>query len=230
MNSLKKIIGLLFICFFLSNSSINAQQEGFLGEVKMFAGNFVPRGWALCQGQLLPIAQNQALFAIIGTIYGGDGRTTFALPDLRGRIPRGTGNGPGLQTAIIGQKGGTEFKTLSLLEMPVHSHGATFNSDGGTPTNISISIPAVDDTGNTAEPGNTSSFAKIETSSGEELNVYSNANPDTNLKPFNATAIINASGTVTVGNNGGSQSFDNRQPYTTINYIICINGVFPSRD
>ncbi|MCH2032238.1 MAG: tail fiber protein [Tenacibaculum sp.] len=230
MKSIKKLIGLLFVCLFLSNTSVSAQQEGFLGEVKMFAGNFVPRGWALCQGQLMSISSNTALFSIIGTIYGGDGRTTFALPDLRGRVARGTGNGPGLQPAIIGQKGGTEFKVLSLLEMPIHNHGAVFTPSANGPTNISISIPAVDDTGNTAEPGNTASFAKIETSSGEELNVYSTANPDTTLRPFNATAQITASGTISVGQAGGSQAFDNRQPYTTINYIICIQGLFPSRN
>ncbi|MCH2032237.1 MAG: tail fiber protein [Tenacibaculum sp.] len=231
MNSIKKIIGLLFICLCLSNTAnVNAQQTGFLGEVKMFAGNFVPRGWALCQGQLMSISQNQALFSIIGTIYGGDGRTTFALPDLRGRVARGTGNGPGLQSAIIGQRGGTEFKVLSILEMPIHNHGAVFTPSASGPANITISIPAVDDTGNTAEPGNTASFAKIETSSGEELNVYSTANPDTTLRPFNATAQITASGTVTVGNAGGSQAFDNRQPFTTINYIICTEGVYPSRN
>ena len=85
--------------FALSFSSVNAQQTGFLGEVKMFAGHFAPRGWAYCQGQLLPIAQYNALFAILGTQYGGDGRTTFALPDYRGRVARGTGNGPGLDPA-----------------------------------------------------------------------------------------------------------------------------------
>ncbi len=229
MNSTKKIIGLLFLSFILSNNSLQAQQEGFLGEVKMFAGNFVPRGWALCQGQLMSIAQNQALFAVIGTIYGGDGRTTFALPDYRGRIPRGTGNGPGLQSAVIGQKGGVEFKTLSLLEMPIHNHNAVFTSAGATPTNINISIPAVADEGNEAEPSPNANLA-VGVADGNETNMYSTANPDTSLKPFTASALINASGTVTVGQTGGSQSFDNRQPFTTINYIICVSGVFPSRN
>ncbi|WP_299711863.1 tail fiber protein [uncultured Tenacibaculum sp.] len=228
MNSTKKIIGLLFLSFILSNNSLQAQQEGFLGEVKMFAGNFVPRGWALCQGQLMSISQNQALFAVIGTIYGGDGRTTFALPDYRGRIPRGTGNGPGLQPAVIGQKGGVEFKTLSLLEMPIHNHNAVFTSAGATPTNISISIPAVADAGSTGDPEN-ASLAIPELGS-SEVNLYSTEQTDINLKPFTASALINASGTVTVGQTGGSQSFDNRQPFTTINYIICVSGVFPSRN
>lgn len=224
MNSIKKLIGLLFVCFFLSNTSVNAQQEGFLGEVKMFAGNFVPRGWALCQGQLMAISSNTALFSIIGTIYGGDGRTTFALPDLRGRVARGTGSGPGLQPAIIGQRGGTEFKVLSLLEMPQHSHSAVFNGNGGV---ASIAIPTYADEADETEPSTQSSLA-IGNYQGNETSMYTTQAPDGTLKPFNAA--VTASGTVTVGTAGGSQSFDNRQPYTTINYIICIQGLFPSRN
>ena len=91
---------------FLALSVGTYAQEGFIGEVKLFAGNFAPRGWALCQGQLLAINQNQSLFSIIGTTYGGDGRTTFALPDLRGRAPLGTGSGPGLTPVSLGQKFG----------------------------------------------------------------------------------------------------------------------------
>lgn len=224
MNSIKKIIGLLFICLCLSNTAnVNAQQTGFIGEVKMFAGNFAPRGWAFCQGQLMSISQNQALFSIIGTIYGGDGRTTFALPDLRGRVARGTGNGPGLQTAVIGQKGGTEFKVLSLLEMPQHTHAAVFNGNGGA---ASIAIPTYADEADETEPSNQSSLA-IGNFQGNETSMYTTQAPDGTLKPFNAP--VTASGTVTVGNTGASQSFDNRQPFTTINYIICTEGVYPSR-
>jgi len=229
MDLIKKTTTLLLFIFMFSNMNINAQQTGFLGEVKMFAGNFTPRGWALCQGQLMSISQNQALFAVIGTLYGGDGRTTFALPDYRGRVPRGTGSGPGLQTAVIGQKGGTEFKVLSLLEMPIHNHTAVFTSSGSTPTNISISIPAVADEGHEAEPSPNASLA-VGIANGDETTMYSTSNPDTNLKPFNASAVVNNSGTVSVGQSGGSQSFDNRQPFTTINYIICTEGVFPARN
>lgn len=100
---LKKLF--LTICLFISTFSLSAQQEGFIGEVKMFAGNFAPRGWALCDGQLLSIAQNEALFSILGTTYGGDGRTTFALPDLRGGVPVGHGTAPGLAPVQLGQKG-----------------------------------------------------------------------------------------------------------------------------
>lgn len=96
--------------------------EPFLGQIMFFAGNFAPRGWALCDGQLLPIAQNSALFSILGTTYGGDGRTTFALPDLRGRIPLHPGQGPGLSNYVLGQKGGNETTTLQMNNLAPHSH------------------------------------------------------------------------------------------------------------
>lgn len=97
--------------------------EPFIGEIRMFAGNFAPRGWALCDGQLMAISQNDALFSLFGTIYGGDGRTTFALPDLRGRAPMHLGSGPGLTPYTIGARGGAESVTLSSNQLPVHTHG-----------------------------------------------------------------------------------------------------------
>jgi microcystin-dependent protein len=96
--------------------------EPYVGEIRMFAGNFAPRGWAFCDGQLLAVAQNDALFSLLGTIYGGDGRTTFGLPDLRGRVPIHAGSGPGLSPRRLGEKGGQEDVTLSLNELPQHDH------------------------------------------------------------------------------------------------------------
>lgn len=96
--------------------------EPFVGEVRMFAGNFAPRGWAFCDGQLLAVSQNDALFSLLGTIYGGDGRTTFGLPDLRGRIPIHAGSGPGLSPRRLGAKGGAENVTLTVNQMPSHTH------------------------------------------------------------------------------------------------------------
>ena len=96
--------------------------EQTLAEIRMFAGNFAPRGWALCEGQLLPINANQALFSLLGTTYGGDGRTTFALPDLRGRAPIAAGNGPGLPSYPQGRKGGSNTTTMTVANMPSHSH------------------------------------------------------------------------------------------------------------
>ena len=97
--------------------------EPFVGEIRMFAGNFAPRGWAFCDGQLLAVSQNDALFSLLGTIYGGDGRTTFGLPDMRGRIPIHAGNGPGLSPRRLGAKAGTEKVTLTVNQMPSHTHG-----------------------------------------------------------------------------------------------------------
>ena len=112
--------------------------EPFVGQIKMFAGNFAPRGWAFCDGQLLAVSSNDALFSLLGTIYGGDGRTTFGLPDLRGRVPIHQGTGPGLSPRRLGAKGGAEKVTLTVNQMPSHDH-APFN--------------ASTDTGNEANPG-----------------------------------------------------------------------------
>lgn len=101
--------------------------DTFIGNIQMFGFNFAPRGWAQCNGQLLPISQNQALFSLIGTFYGGDGRTTFALPDLRGRVPMHEGTGPGLSPNRMGQRSGAETTTLSVLNLPSHNHTAAFN-------------------------------------------------------------------------------------------------------
>ncbi len=119
--------------------------EPFIGSIVMFAGNFAPQGWALCNGQLLPIQQNTALFSILGSTYGGDGRTTFALPDLRGRVPVHPGQGPGLSPYVEGQAGGTEAVTLTVSQLPAHSHPVNCSNTaasrgGATPVG---SVPAV---------------------------------------------------------------------------------------
>ena len=115
--------------------------EPFIGEIRMFAGNFAPRNWAFCDGQLLAISQNDALFSLLGTIYGGDGRTTFGLPDLRSRTPIHAGTGPGLSPRRIGERGGVETVTLTTAQLPAHGHGGAV---------------AVDDVANSSSPaGNT---------------------------------------------------------------------------
>ena len=119
--------------------------EPFIAEVKMFGGNFAPRGYAFCNGQILSIAQNTALFALVGTIYGGNGQTTFALPDLRGRSPLGFGSGPGLTPRNLGETGGSPFHTLIPSEMPAHSHAlrAADTATGGTPgTGVALAATA----------------------------------------------------------------------------------------
>jgi microcystin-dependent protein len=121
--------------------SMNAQ-DAFLAEVKMFAGNFAPRGWAKCEGQLVPISQNTALFSLLGTIYGGDGRSTFALPDLRGRVPVGVGNGSGLPTVSQGARFGNATTTLNSTNLPQHTHQAYGVTEVGSSSDPSGNLPA----------------------------------------------------------------------------------------
>lgn len=164
--------------------------EPFLGEIRIVSFNFPPKGWALCNGQLLPINQNQALFALLGTMYGGNGQTTFALPNLRGRVPVHVG--PGLTQ---GQNVGAETHTLTLTELPAHSH-----SLGALKADASQRAPS----------GRLPAFAAEE--------VYSR---EGNPTPMNAAAVSTA---------GGSQPHENRQPFLGLNFVIALQGIFPSRD
>mgnify|MGYP000054799485 CR=1 FL=1 len=173
--------------------------EPFIGQIMMFGGNFAPRNWALCDGQLLAINNYQALFSILGTTYGGDGRTTFALPDLRGRAPIHEGQGPGLPSYRLGQKGGIEQNTLTLANMPAHNHG------GGS---LNVSNQAGEETSPPAGG-----------SIGGGAAIYNAEAPNTTL---NQNSIV-------INNEGGNQPVNNMQPYQALNYIICLQGIFPSR-
>ncbi|MGH9628803.1 MAG: phage tail protein [Bryobacteraceae bacterium] len=172
--------------------------EAFIGSIVLFAGNFAPRGWAFCQGQLLPIAQNAALFSILGTTYGGNGQTTFALPDLRGRAPIGAGQGPGLTPVTLGEAAGSETVALTAGQMPAHTHAVACDSASAGNADPANSYPG--------NPG---------TLSGAQL--YGTA--------ANATMAPNM-----ITPAGGSQPFSIRQPYLGLNYIICLEGIFPSRN
>lgn len=178
--------------------------EPMIGEIRIFAGNFAPRGWSFCDGQLLSVAQNSALFSILGTTYGGDGRTTFALPDLRGRAAIGPGTGPGLSTYNLGARGGTESVTLTVNQMPSHNHPAQVTVSVGANTEPAISAEAANNT--LGEAG---------------ANVYNNNAADEKLGGVSATA--------TIGNMGGNQPHENRQPYLAVYYIIALQGIYPSR-
>jgi microcystin-dependent protein len=175
--------------------------EPFIAEIRMFAGNFPPRGWAFCQGQILSIAQNTALFSLLGTTYGGNGQTTFALPDLRGRYPMQPGQGPGLTPRTLGEQGGTENVALIITQMPAHIH--TFQ---GT-VNASI-----------AEGGNDSiPTGKVPAAGGT----------------YNATADTTMANNMVTGNigvSGQGQPHNNMPPFTCINYIIALEGIYPSRN
>lgn len=182
--------------------------DEYLAIIKMFAGNFAPRGFMFCQGQVLNISTNTALFSLLGTTYGGNGQTTFALPDLQGRVAIGAGVGAGLPPYQLGQMGGSPSTVLTQAQMPAHTHGAV----------AAITMPAVADDGDTNIPGPTVIMASAPSSS----NIYSSSPPDTNLKPFPANVNVQVA--------GGSQPVATMPPYLTVNYIICVNGLFPSRN
>jgi microcystin-dependent protein len=165
----------------------------YLGQITLFAGTFAPRGWAFCDGQLLAISQNTALFSILGTTYGGNGQTTFALPDLRGRVPLGPRQGPGLSNYDLGQTGGQESHTLAINELPAHSHAAE------------LPVASGEETTNRAENG-----------APAKGGVYA--------------AADTAGPAVTVAPTGGSQPHNNLQPHLALNYIIALQGIFPSRN
>jgi microcystin-dependent protein len=196
-----------------SNSIIKGElimSEPFVGEIKMVGFNFAPRGYALCNGQILSIAQNTALFSLLGTMYGGNGQTTFALPNLQGRVPVHQGQGAGLSNYTIGQNGGEETHTLITTEMPLHNHTATAT------TTVSASSTAA----NATSPAN-----NFLANSGR-TNIYSNTPPDVNMGSNPATATTS----VTVQSSGGSAPHNNLQPYLCVNFVIALEGIFPSRN
>jgi microcystin-dependent protein len=173
-----------------------AGDNPFIGEVRFVGFNFAPRGWAKCDGQLLAISSNQALFSILGTIYGGNGRTTFALPDMRGRTPVHEGNGPGLTPYRLGQKTGTEQIFLNTTQLPSHSHTANASRQSARTTDAT-----------------NGALARTRSN----LKIYDNSAPNETLK------------NTTLGNTGNGQGMNNMQPYNTMNCIIALTGIFPSR-
>jgi microcystin-dependent protein len=177
--------------------------QNFIGNVMLVAFPFAPKGWAACNGQLLPINQNQALFSLLGTQYGGNGTTTFALPDLRSRVPVGMGQGPGLANIQIGQTAGVESVTVLAANIPAHTH--TLNGQSGT--------------GTTSVPGPGTVLARTVVDDGTGVVSYSSTAPNTAL----AAASISAT-------TGGSTPVGIRNPYLGLQYIICVSGIFPSRN
>jgi microcystin-dependent protein len=173
--------------------------EAFIGSIVLFAGNYAPKGWAFCNGQIMPIAQYQAVFSLLGTTYGGDGRITFALPDLQGRVPAHSGQGAGLQPIGLGEKIGTNTNTLTVGQMPMHSHAVIANATAAgrnlqaLPTN---NFPAQ----NQDASGNYATTADVQ------------MNP------------------ATIGVTGANQAVNNMQPTLGLNYIICLEGIYPPRD
>ena len=178
--------------------------EPFIAQITKIGGNIAPRGWAFCNGQLLSVAQNSALFSLLGTTYGGDGRTTFGLPDLRGRMPMHAGNGPGLTDRRLGAEGGSEDVTLNLTQVPPHNHPA------------SGAARCADRAGTSDSPQ-----GKVWSGSSEGDQGYA----DTATADM-AEGAVN----VTVSDSGGGQSHTNMPPFQCVHFIIALIGVFPSRN
>ena len=178
--------------------------EPFLGQIMMVGFNFAPRGWALCEGQLLSISQNQALFSLLGTIYGGDGRTTFALPDLRGRMALHPGQGPGLPPYTLGEKSGSPTNTLLVSNLPPHNHPIQASSANGTQSDPSGAFPA-------------------------NANVVTERGADPIGVKAYATSSNGAMAPGMVGSSGGGQPFNNMPPYLAVYHVIALQGIFPSR-
>jgi microcystin-dependent protein len=178
--------------------------QPYVGEIRMFAGNFAPAGWMLCQGQLLPISEYETLFNLIGTTYGGDGQSTFALPDLQSRIPVHQGQGSGLSNYTLAQAGGVESVALTIQQIPVHSHPAIADGNiatGGDPTNAYFAA-ATSDT------------------------VYTVPNAVGN----GGAPVFRNLNAGTLPSQGGSQPHSNIQPILALNFIISLFGIFPSQN
>ena len=204
--------------------------DPFVGEIRMVGFNFAPVGWALCAGQTMPILQNQALFALLGTFYGGNGTTTFQLPDMQGRSPVGVGQGRRLSDIVIGEKAGAENATLTTNNMPQHTHAATVTGGGAVTGQVSIPATTSTTTGTLGgTPGPTTILGPNLASGGRPGELYSTATDGaTTLKPFNVNLQASAP---SVQNSvaGGNLPFSLRNPYLGINFIIALQGVFPSR-
>ncbi len=177
--------------------------EPFIGEIRMFGGSFAPRNWVFCDGQTLQISEFSDVFAVLGTTYGGDGRTTVGVPDMRGRAPMHEGSGPGLTTRRLGERGGAETVTLTANQIPVHTHTATSilhaTSTDGT---------VIDPTG------------AVLADDGRDR-IYNTQTPDVTMS---AEAI-----TTTISNAGGGGAHPNMMPYTVVNFIMATSGIFPSQ-
>ncbi|AWA29877.1 phage tail protein [Flavobacterium magnum] len=177
-----------------------------IGSIMLWGGNFAPRGWLACEGQLLSIASNTTLYTILGTTYGGDGVTTFALPDLRGRVATSAGQGPGLSYYTLGEQVGTESNTLTTAQMAMHTHGATGAVKVG------------------ANSGD-------EQDSNSPVDSYPRATPGVNTYAASANALMGASQfNVTMGPAGGNQPVPNMMPTLSMYFCICVEGIYPSHN
>ena len=218
----------LFAAMTLMPASAHAQ-DAMLGEIRFVGFNFAPRGWASCDGQLMSIAQNPELYSVIGAKFGGNGVTTFALPDIRGRSPLGDGQGVGLSMRVLGESGGAEAHTLTLDEMPLHSHLVNDHTHPIAPLAVDLRASSAPATATTAA-GNVLATATLLAGGGNKVtNVYSPGPPDVSMAAVAATVTATtafANGTTTTVGNG--KGYPLLPPYLTLKCIIAIQGVVPA--
>jgi microcystin-dependent protein len=196
--------------------------DPFVGQIALFAFQFAPPGWALCQGQLMPISQNIALFGVIGTNYGGDGRSTFALPNLQGRAPVGAGQGPGLSNYFPGESGGEPAVALQSAAMPPHAHGFVASTDAATATSPQNNLLA-----RAVRPS--APHAEAALAPGAELGAPGPIGVEADFysaNPRNASTALAASSIVAAGEN---RPHNNMQPYLALNFCIALRGTVPAR-
>ena len=182
--------------------------DGYIGEIRLFGGNFSPRNWAFCDGSLIAVSSNSALFSILGTMYGGDGRTTFALPDLRGRAAVSAGQGPGLSNYRQGQAFGVESNLLNNSHLPAHTHA------------VEAKLKASNQAATTVDPTNAINA--------QEGGGFSYDSKDTNVNVDMRADAVEIAGNHT-GSTGGGSPLNNRQASLGLNFIICMIGNYPSR-
>lgn len=204
-----------------SGNALACGPDPLLGSICAVGFNFCPRGFAEANGQLLAISQNTALFSLYGTIYGGDGRTTFALPDLRGRSAIGQGQGSGLPRYREGQRGGAESQTLNVANLPSHNHLATTTVD---PVTVKSTLRANSGEGDSDEPGGKVLAKRTRN------RIYSTAGQDVDMSSDAISSTATASATTTITPAGSSQPFNIRDPYLTIRYCVALQGIYPSRN
>jgi len=198
--------------------------EPYIGEIRMFGGNFAPRGWALCNGQLLSISQYSALFSILGTNFGGNGQTTFGLPNLQGRLPMHWGNGPGLTQRTLGESAGAENTTLTINNLPAHNHSALFTPSGGGAAQVNVTSTV----GNLPSPvGNM--LGQSPGAGPTQAPIYA---PPTSPVSGQLAGVSGGGGggTVSIGIMGNSQPASIMPPFLAVSFIIALVGVFPSRN
>jgi microcystin-dependent protein len=177
----------------------------FVAEIRIFTAGFAPKGWAQCDGQLMSISQNTALFSLLGTTYGGNGTSNFALPNLQGSSPMQAGQGPGLSLRDLGEVGGEQTVTLLTTEIPSHSHSFSATITPGTTATCTNNQPSLASAGGGKQGG------------GNSLLYYSTGNPGAQMNPFG------------MSNTGGGLPHNNMQPFLGLNFIIALQGVFPPR-